>query len=86
MKEPKSNIRKLIDIGGLIGKKVNISCSLDEAIDELLMEVHSRVVELKKEAELRLEDHLRRFSLVPAEEQYIEKKWINTLSILFQNH
>lgn len=86
MKEPKSNIRKLIDIGGLIGKEVNISCSLDEAIDELLMEVHSRVVELKKEAELRLEDHLRRFSLVPAEEQYIEKKWINTLSILFQNH
>ncbi|ECE2333138.1 TraY domain-containing protein, partial [Salmonella enterica] len=28
----------------------------------------------KREAELRLEDHLRRFSLVPAEEQYIEKK------------
>ncbi|EFS7241913.1 TraY domain-containing protein, partial [Salmonella enterica] len=27
-----------------------------------------------REAELRLEDHLRRFSLVPAEEQYIEKK------------
>ncbi|MBH0570129.1 TraY domain-containing protein [Salmonella enterica] len=75
MKEPKSNIRKLIDIGGLIGKKVNISCSLDEAIDELLMESALKSGRSKKsEAELRLEDHLRRFSLVPAEEQYIEKK------------
>ncbi|WNI84179.1 TraY domain-containing protein [Citrobacter portucalensis] len=75
MKENKSNIRNLIELGGLIGRKVNISCSLDEAIDELLMESAIKSGRSKKkEAELRLEDHLRRFSLVPAEEQYIEKK------------
>ena len=52
-----------------------LSCSLDEAIDELLMESALKSGRSKKrEAELRLEDHLRRFSLVPAEEQYIEKK------------
>ncbi|HIF4728851.1 TPA: TraY domain-containing protein [Citrobacter freundii] len=57
MKEPKSNIRKLINIGGLIGKKVNISCSLDEAIDELLMESALRSGRTKKrEAELRGND------------------------------
>nr|WP_250147481.1 hypothetical protein [Salmonella enterica]QUN03550.1 TraY [Salmonella enterica subsp. enterica serovar Weltevreden] len=49
MKEPKSNIRKLIDIGGLIGKKVNVSCSLDEAIDELLMESALKSGRSKKE-------------------------------------
>ncbi|EBS1326602.1 TraY domain-containing protein [Salmonella enterica subsp. enterica serovar Muenchen] len=75
MRGPKSNIRELIDIGGLIGRKVNVSCSLDEAIDELLLESALKSGRTKKrEAELRLEDHLRRFSLVPAEEQYIEKK------------
>ncbi|EAP0061832.1 TraY domain-containing protein [Salmonella enterica subsp. enterica] len=75
MKEPKSNIRNLIDLGGLIGKKVNISCSLDESIDEILMESAIKSGRSKKrEAELRLEDHLRRFSLVPTEEQYVEKK------------
>lgn len=75
MKGPKSNVKNLIDLGGLIGRKVNISCSLDEAIDELLMESAIKSGRSKKrEAELRLEDHLRRFSLVPAEEQYIEKK------------
>lgn len=75
MKGPTSNVKNLIDLGGLIGKKVNISCSLDEAIDELLMESAIKSGRSKKkEAELRLEDHLRRFSLVPAEEQYIEKK------------
>ncbi|EKA7659320.1 TraY domain-containing protein [Salmonella enterica] len=75
MKDKKSNIRNLIDLGGLIGKKVNISCSLDEAIDEVLMESAIKSGRSKKrEAELRLEDHLRRFSLVPTEEQYVEKK------------
>lgn len=75
MKGPKSNVKNLIDLGGLIGRKINISCSLDEAIDELLMESAIKSGRSKKrEAELRLEDHLRRFSLVPAEEQYIEKK------------
>ncbi|EAT2607591.1 TraY domain-containing protein [Salmonella enterica] len=75
MKGPKNNVKNLIDLGGLIGRKVNISCSLDEAIDELLMESAIKSGRSKKrEAELRLEDHLRRFSLVPAEEQYIEKK------------
>ncbi|ENZ5374036.1 TraY domain-containing protein [Salmonella enterica subsp. enterica serovar Enteritidis] len=75
MKEPKSNIRNLSDLGGLIGKKVNISCSLDETIDEILMESAIKSGRSKKrEAELRLEEHLRRFSLVPTEEQYIEKK------------
>lgn len=75
MKRPTNNVKNLIDLGGLIGRKVNISCSLDEAIDELLMESAIKSGRSKKrEAELRLEDHLRRFSLVPTEEQYIEKK------------
>ncbi|EPS7491379.1 TraY domain-containing protein [Escherichia coli] len=75
MKGPKNNVKNLIDLGGLIGRKVNISCSLEEAIDELLMESAIKSGRSKKrEAELRLEDHLRRFSLVPTEEQYIEKK------------
>ncbi|EIC8158738.1 TraY domain-containing protein [Klebsiella aerogenes] len=75
MKGPKNNVKNLIDLGGLIGRKVNISCSLDEAIDELLMESAIKSGRSKKrEAELRLEDHLRRFSLVPTEEQYIEKR------------
>ncbi|CAD5570394.1 TraY domain-containing protein [Escherichia coli] len=75
MKGTKNNVKNLIDLGGLIGRKVNISCSLDEAIDELLMESAIKSGRSKKrEAELRLEDHLRRFSLVPTEEQYIEKK------------
>lgn len=49
MKEPKSNIRNLIDLGELIGKKVNISCSLDEAIDEILMESAIKSGRSKKE-------------------------------------
>lgn len=74
MKTPDSKANYLIDLSGLIGKKVNISCSLDEATDELLMESAIKSGRSKKkEAELRLEDHLRRFSLVPPEAQYIEK-------------
>lgn len=74
MKTPGSKADYLIDLGGLFGKKVNISCSLDEATDELLMESAIKSGRSKKkEAELRLEDHLRRFSIVPPEAQYIEK-------------
>ena len=75
MKRQKNNVKNLIGLGGLIGRKVNISCRLDECVDELLMESAIKSGRSKKrEAELRLEDHLRRFSLVPAEEQYVEKK------------
>lgn len=79
MKTPASKAKLLLDLGGLIGKKVNISCSLDEATDELLMESAIRSGRTKKrEAELRLEDHLCRFSIVPPEDQYIEKSQSNT--------
>lgn len=79
MKTPDSKAKLLLDLGGLIGKKVNISCSLDEAADELLMESAIKSGRTKKrEAELRLEDHLRRFSIVPPEDQYIEKDQSST--------
>lgn len=79
MKTPDSKAKLLLDLGGLIGKKVNISCSLDEATDELLMESAIKSGRTKKrEAELRLEDHLRRFSIVPPEDQYIEKDQSST--------
>ncbi|QST30993.1 TraY domain-containing protein (plasmid) [Escherichia albertii] len=79
MKTPDSKAKLLLDLGGLIGTKVKVSCSLDEATDELLMESAIKSGRTKKrEAELRLEDHLRRFSIVPPENQYIEKDQSST--------
>ncbi|EDL8432074.1 conjugal transfer protein TraY [Salmonella enterica subsp. diarizonae] len=56
-------------------KKIVLTCHLTEDIDDMLIDSAKKSGRTRRtEAELRLEDHLRRFSLIPAEQQFIEKR------------
>ncbi|EAW2451590.1 TraY domain-containing protein [Salmonella enterica subsp. diarizonae] len=56
-------------------KKIALTCHLTEDIDDMLIDSAKKSGRTRRtEAELRLEDHLRRFSLIPAEQQFIEKR------------
>lgn len=56
-------------------RKILLTCHLTEDVDDMLIDSAKKSGRTRRtEAELRLEDHLRRFSLIPAEQQFIEKR------------
>lgn len=55
-------------------RKIVLTCHLTEDVDDMLIESAKNNGRTRRtEAELRLEDHLRRFKLIPVEHQFVEK-------------
>ncbi|EAB4961091.1 TraY domain-containing protein [Salmonella enterica] len=56
-------------------RKIVLTCHLSEDVNDMLIDSAKKSGRTRRtEAELRLEDHLRRFSIIPAEQQFIENR------------
>lgn len=56
-------------------RKIVLTCHLTEDVNDMLIDSAKKSGRTRRtEAELRLEDHLKRFSLIPAEQQFMEKR------------
>ncbi|EIY1064816.1 TraY domain-containing protein [Escherichia coli] len=56
-------------------RKITLTCHLTEDVDDMLIEsARNNGRTRRTEAELRLEDHLRRFTLIPVKQQFVEKE------------
>lgn len=65
MKNSKTRPKPMFDLSSLREIKKNVTCSIPEEIDEMIFECAIKTGRTKKkEAELRLEDHVRRFSSI----------------------
>ncbi|CND00439.1 MULTISPECIES: TraY domain-containing protein [Yersinia] len=71
----KKGSKPLFDLRSLREIKTTVTCNLNEESDELLMDSAQKTGRTKKkEAELRLADHLRRFSSIEQVGQATERK------------